>query len=95
MMIFSLAFSVWPLRASGTRFVSHKVVALRRVLERFSAYRNHLCSVIQDPSVKYVDEQKLTGCICHWRDAKVVVGCVFFSDLLKHTAIIFEVLQKK
>ena len=91
---FSPGRGVRPLRASGTRFVSHKVAALRRVLERFGAYLNHLCFLTHDASVKSVDKQKLTGYIRHWRDAKVLVGCAFFSDLFKPGAIFCEVLQK-
>ena len=41
---FSHGRGVRPLRASGTRFVTHKVAALNRVLERFDACVNHLCS---------------------------------------------------
>ena len=82
------------LRSSGTRFVSHKVAASRWVLERFGAYLNHLCSLTHDAYVKSVDKQKLTGYIRHWRDAKVLVGCAFISDLLKPAAILCEVLEK-
>ena len=82
---FSPGRGVRPLRASGTRIVSHKIAALCRVLERFGAYLNQLCSLIHDASVKSVDKQKLTGYICHWRDAKVVDACC--SDLLKHNDI--------
>ena len=91
---FSPGRGIRPLRASGTRFVSHKVAALRRVLERFGAYLNHLCSLSHDASVKSVDKQKLTGYTRHWRDAKVLVGCAVFSDLLRPAAILCEVLQK-
>ena len=78
---FSHGRGVRPLRASGTRFVTHKVAALNRVLERFGAYVNHLCSLAQDSCVKSVDKQKLKGYIMRWREAKIRVGCAFFSDL--------------
>ena len=70
---FSPGRDVRPLRASGTRIVSHKVAAVCRVLERFGTYLHHLCSLTHDASVKSVDKQKLTGYIRNWRDAKVVV----------------------
>lgn len=83
-----------PLRACGTRFVAHKVAALSRVIERFGAYLNHLCSLTEDSSVKPVDKQKLKGYILQWRNAKLLVGCAFFRDLLKPASILCEVLQK-
>ena len=83
-----------PLRACGTRFVSHKVMALSRVLERFGAYLSHLCSLIEDPTVKSVDKQKLKGYALQWRNAKILVGCAFFLDLLKPASILCKVLQK-
>ena len=91
---FSHKRGIRPLRACGTRFVSHKVAALNRVIERFGAYLNHLCSLLEDPSVKSVDKQKLKGYILRWRNAKVLVGCAFFSDLLKPASILCKVLQK-
>jgi len=41
-----------PLRASGTRFISHKVSAMARLLDRYGAYLGHLITLSQDTSVK-------------------------------------------
>ena len=79
---FSHGRGVRPLRYSGTRFVTHKVAALNKVLERFDACVNHLCSLAQDSCVKSVYKQKLKGYIMRWREAKILVGCAFFSVLL-------------
>ncbi len=69
---------VWTLI---TRPVTHKVLALSRVLDRFGAYLSHLCSLTEDPSVKSLDREKLTGYVLQWRNAKILVGCAFFTDL--------------
>ena len=47
---------VTPLRACGTRFNSHKVSALTRLVDRFGAY---LIALSEDRSVKSIDRQKL------------------------------------
>ena len=39
---------VKPVRASGTRWVSHKINAMKRVLLKFGAYTNLLVSLIED-----------------------------------------------
>ena len=50
-----------PLRACGTRFVTYKVAALERVIERYGAYLSHLISMTEDPSIKSPDKQKMKG----------------------------------
>ena len=50
-----------PLRACGTRFISHKVVAINRLLDKYGAYIAHLFTLMEDSSVKQVDKQKLKG----------------------------------
>ena len=39
-----------PLRACGTRFISHKVAAIGRVLDRYGAYIAHLIELTEDSS---------------------------------------------
>ena len=50
---------VRPLRASGSRWVSHKLNAKKRVLSKFGAYTSHLKALSTDNSVKSVDRAKL------------------------------------
>ena len=41
-----------PLRACGTRFAEHEVAALKRVVNRFSAYLSHIIAMTEDTSLK-------------------------------------------
>ena len=82
-----------PLRACGTRFVSHKVAALGKLIDRYGAYLSHLTSLTEDSTIKASDKQKLKGYILKWRDAKMIFGCALFHDLLKPSAILCKVLQ--
>lgn len=50
-----------PLRACGTRFISHKVAAIGRLLDRYGAYIAHLTELAEDSSTKATDKQKLRG----------------------------------
>ena len=81
-----------PLRASGTRFVSYKVAALNRIIDRFGAYISHLMILIEDPKVKSTDKAKLRGYLKKWKNFKVLVGCACISDLLKPASILCKVL---
>ncbi len=82
-----------PLRACGTRFVSHKVAALGRLIDRYGAYLNHLTALTEDSTVKAADKQQLKGYVLKWRDSKMIHGCALFHDLLKPSAILCKVLQ--
>ena len=82
-----------PRRACGTRFISHRVVALDRFTDRFGAYINHLCSLTEDPAVRAADRQKITGYIRKWRCAKMLLGCAYFHDLLRPISALCKVLQ--
>ena len=85
---------VRPLRASGSRWVSHKLNAMKRVLSKFGAYTNHLTALSMDSSVKAVDRAKLQGYLRKWVDAKYLLGCAFFIDLLSPCAIFSKVMQE-
>ena len=83
-----------PLRASGTRFITHKVAALNRIIDRFGAYISHLLSLIKNPKVKSTDKAKLCGYVKKWKNFKVLLGCACFADLLKPASILCKVLQE-
>ena len=82
-----------PLRACGTQFITHKVVALERFIDRLGAYLCHLSSLVEDSSVRAGDRQKLKGYLLKWRNAKMLLGCAYFHDLLKPASILCKELQ--
>ena len=67
---FSVEGGNCPIRACGTRFIVHKVAALKHFIDRFGAYLNHLTSLSQDKATKAVDRQKLKGMFCAGEKAK-------------------------
>ena len=83
-----------PLRACGTRFVTHKVSALGRVIDRFGAYLAHLVALTEDSSVTSSSRQKLKGYIMRWHNSKVILGCAIFHHLLQPVAHLSKVLQQ-
>ena len=82
-----------PLRACGTRFIAHKVVALARLVDHFGPYISHLTSLTEDVTVRPADRQKITGYIRKWRNAKMLIGCAYFHDVLKPMATLCKALQ--
>ena len=82
-----------PLRACDARFVTHKVAALGRLVDRFGAYPCHLATLTKDRGIKASDKQKLKGNLLKWTSSKFLLGCAFFHGLLKPIAILCKVLQ--
>ena len=78
---------VKPIRASGTRWVSHKINAMKRVLSKFGAYTGHIASLTEDTYIKATDRAKLKGYFNKWTDAKYLLGCAIFVDLFTLCAI--------
>ena len=85
---------VRPVRSSGSRWISHKLSAMKRVLSKFGAYTNHLATLSQDSSVRPCDRAKLKGYYNKWIDAKYLLGCALFIDLLTPCAILSKAMQK-
>ena len=48
------------MQENGSRWVTHKLNAMRRVLSKFGAYTNHLTSLSQESSVRSSDQEKLS-----------------------------------
>ena len=82
------------IRTSGSRWISHKLSAMKRIGSKFGAYSSHLIALAEDTSVKAFDRAKLCGFSIKWSDAKYILGCAFFSDLLLPCAVISKVLQQ-
>ena len=55
-----------PVRAQGSRWITHKRRALQQVVDRFGAYLNHLSTLAQDKSTKSDDKARLVGYIHKW-----------------------------
>ena len=83
-----------PIRACGTRFVAHKVAALGRIIDKYGAYISHLVAMSEDKTVKSADRVKLKAYAQKWRNAKSLLGCAFFYDILKPCSILCKVLQE-
>ena len=85
---------VKPVRASSSRWVSHKLIsAMRRILSKYGAYTNHLTALSQDHTVKSADRAKLHGYCSWWTEAKYLLGCAVFVDVLMPCAIFSKVMQ--
>ena len=82
-----------PVRASGSRWISHKLNAMKRVLSKYGAYTSHIIALSEDHALKSADRAKLQGYCKKWSDAKYILGCAVFTDLLTPASIFSKQMQ--
>lgn len=84
---------VKPLRASVSRWVGCKLSPMECVISKFGAYTSHIATLSEDRSVKPVDRAKLKGYYNKWTDAKYLLGCFLFVDLLTPCTIFSKCMK--
>ena len=82
-----------PVRASRSRWITHKRKALQRVVDRYGAYLNHLAALTEDKSIKSTDRQRLKGYLLKWRQARMIIGSALYTDALKPASLLSLTLQ--
>ena len=80
-------------RASGSRWIAHKQNAMKRVVLKFGTYTNHLAALSEDKSVRPANRAKLKGYYNKRTDAKYLLGCALFIDLLSPCTTFSECMQ--
>ena len=66
---------------------------MRRVLSKYGAYTSHLTALSKDSSVKSADREKLKGYLRKRTNAKYLLGCATFIDVLMPCAILSKTMQ--
>ena len=82
-----------PIRASGSRWISHKLNTMRRILSKYGAYTMHVVALSEDRSVRSTDREKLHGYCKQWVDSNYLLGCALFVDLLTPCAAFSKAMQ--
>ena len=82
-----------PIRASGTRWIVHKINAMKRIISNYGAYTNHIASLKEDSTIKAADRAKLNGYYTKWSSAKYLLGCALFCDILTPCSIFSKSMQ--
>ena len=67
---------------------------MKRALSKYGAYTAHLATLSEDHSVSSSDRAKLKGYYLKWTNAKYLLGCALFVDLLTPCSILSKVMQR-
>ena len=72
-----------PVRSQGSRWIHHKRKALKRFIDRYGAYIEHLLTLVEDKTVRSDDRAKLKGYLQKWRHTRMLIGAALYVDVLK------------
>ena len=82
-----------PLKATGTRWIDHRIRAMGRFVDKFGLYMRHLTEFI-DETQKSSDRAVVQGKLNKLVDAQVLLRSAFLKDLLNPAKIFSLITQK-
>ena len=82
-----------PKKASGTRWIAHKLNAMKMILDKWGLYIVHLEHLSQGKSIKAKDCSKLIGYLNKWKQGGIPLMLAFFIDLLQIPSILSKCFQ--
>ena len=88
-----MMLAIKPVRASGSRWVTHKLSAMNRVISKYEVYTSHLATLSEDTTIKSADRAKISGYLKKWTNAKYILGYALFINLLTPCSIFSKSMQ--
>ena len=84
------------LRSSGTRWVSHKLNAMRLLIDKFGLYMHHLQNMVSDVKSYSSDQRaKIKGFIKKWKKTSVLLNLCFYFEVLLPVSKLSLALQQE
>ena len=84
-----------PVRSCGTRWMAHKLNAIRLTVDKFGLYMEHLERITTDPSYKKPMQSKIKGYLGAWKKSSILVHLRFYIELLTPIFHLSLSLQKE
>ena len=85
---------VKPVKATGTRWIDHRLRAMQKLVDKYGLYTSHLQNVIAD-TTKQTDRALLQGKFTKLVDARVLLRGAFFLDALAEAKKFSLLTQKR
>ena len=80
-------------KASGTRWISHKLGARKTCLDKWGIYIQHLEGFAEDKSYKPKDCEKMKGYLRKWKKTEIPFMLALFIDMLEIPSILSRSFQ--
>ena len=84
-----------PVRSCGTRWITHKLNAMRLLVDKFGLYMQHLENITKDKSYKTQMQSKVKGYLKTWKKPSTLLHLCFYIDLLTPVAQLSLALQRE
>ena len=84
-----------PKKASGNRWICHKLAALKLCKDKWGLFISHLRNIINDPTYNTSEQAKMKGYLKTWKRSKMILQVSFFIELLNISATLSLVFQKE
>ena len=85
--------TVKPIRACGTRWISHKLAAIRVAFDKYGLFISHIKEMSQDKSYASSARAKMTGYLRSWNRTAMIVKLGFYIDMLEPISKLSLALQ--
>ena len=86
--------SIKPEKSSGTRWLDHRIRAMKKLIDKFGVYAKQIeCSIEQ--AAKSKDKATLQGILTAMKSSDVLLRSAFLSDILEPAKIISLVSKKE
>ena len=86
---------VKPKKSSGSRWISHKLAAMKMCLDKWGVYIQHLETMTEDETITSKDKAKMKGYLKHWKSSRMPLLLALFIDILTIPSILSLIFQKE
>ena len=73
---------VKPVRSSGTRWIAHKVSAMKQIVDKYGVYMCNIWNMLQDTSYRAKEWARIQGYLKNWKTGKMLIHLCFYLDIL-------------
>lgn len=86
---------VKPKKSSGSRWISHKLAAMKMCLDKWGVYIQYLDTMTEDETITSKDKAKMKGYLRHWKSSRMPLLLALFIDILPIPSILPLTFQKE
>ena len=86
---------VKPKKSSGSRWISHKLAAMKMCLDKWGIYIQHLETMTEHESITGKDKAKMKGYLRRWKSTRMPLLLALFIDILTIPSILSLTFQKE
>ena len=86
---------VKPKKSSGSRWISHKLAAMKMCLDKWGVYIQHLETMTEDETITSKEKAKMKGYLKRWKSSRMPLLLSLFIDILTIPSILSLTFQKE